>query len=71
MVSETSLDLVSKFEAMAGAVTPANGSQNLTNIQNMPETLVEDVTMASLTVNCREEAVDSHTVKLESPSSAS
>lgn len=67
MVSDSSLDLVSKFEALAGVAANGRGKQ-----PSMTDGVCEDVALAAplvpLTVKCREEAVEFHTVKLENPS---
>ncbi|RUS79268.1 hypothetical protein EGW08_012955, partial [Elysia chlorotica] len=75
MASETSLDLVGKFEALAGAAGSAvsRGSGGV-QAAGISDSLGEDVTLgmalSQLMVKCREEAVDSHTVKLQSPSAS-
>ncbi|GFS26458.1 protein cramped-like protein [Elysia marginata] len=60
--SESSLDLVSKFGALAGVVTSGVGGHH------GEDTATLGVTLGPLTVKCREEAADPQTVKLESPS---
>ncbi|GFN88171.1 protein cramped-like protein [Plakobranchus ocellatus] len=70
MASENSLDLVSKFEALAGGTALGQGLS--ADHQDIPGAVAEDAALATslgpLAITCREGTVDSHVIKLESPS---